>query len=150
MVLGGSIGADVALRGICVVLERKYDIQKYGILAWSVVVDSCCLYFHFSLTIGQFYYVQITVVTCDRIVQSSISEMMLVAILNMLKRYSSQIPVIYSQNCLLGYYSRQAGDGGIDSVGSIWFFGETDSMDYYLYNLLLVTSILSLVCSFTL
>ena len=68
VVLGGSIGDDIALRGICVVQEQKYfgtrlilfvisgmdSRSRYFVR--SIAVDFCSLYLHFSLNIGQFSY----------------------------------------------------------------------------------------------
>ena len=48
-------------------------------------------------------------------VQLLISRMILVAISSMLKMYGSQITVLGSQ-LSFGFYSQEAGNGGIDSV----------------------------------
>ena len=93
VVPGGSISAVIDLRGF--VISRNENTMVY--FDRSVDVDSLYLYFHFSLNTGQLSYFVVQSFFAIVQIQSLISEMILVAISNIFKRYGSQISVLYSQ-----------------------------------------------------
>ena len=61
-VLSPNKNTDCLLRLILFVISDT--VSRY-ILVWSVVVNSCCLYLHFTLNTGQLSYFRSTVVPCD-------------------------------------------------------------------------------------